>query len=166
MSLQIFLAVIFFTLYEETDRNSSDSHIKNYYSTQVCISSCLIQSILYEYLVEFGLLIFIIFILFVLKEHSDLERENTLKSYRHFRVDQIEKEDGAMLVKFTEEKNLGLSGVCNISGREAISAINRATTSYCKQLILNTTCALKNNKLYPARLPHSCPVNGTCYVLI
>lgn len=109
---------------------------------------------------------FIIFILFVLKEHSNLDRENTLKSYRHFKDDQIEKENRATFMKFTEEENFGLSGVCNVSGREAISAINRATTSYCKQLILNTTCALKNNSLYPVRLPHSCPVNGTYYVLI
>lgn len=53
-----------------------------------------------------------------------------------------------------------ISAVCNISKRESISAINRAKTSFCKQLILNTTCLIRNNQLYPVSLPHSCPVNG------
>lgn len=57
------------------------------------------------------------------------------------------------------------STMCNITRREPISAINRAKTSYCKQLIVNTTCLLQNNQLYPVHLPHSCPAHGKfCFI--
>ncbi|KAL1128991.1 hypothetical protein AAG570_013523 [Ranatra chinensis] len=46
--------------------------------------------------------------------------------------------------------------MCEITGKEAVSAIHRARTQHCKQEIANTTCLIAFGQLYPERLPHSC----------
>lgn len=48
---------------------------------------------------------------------------------------------------------------CEISTKEAVSAIHRARTQKCKQLIANTTCLIKQGLLYPASLPNYCANN-------
>lgn len=48
---------------------------------------------------------------------------------------------------------------CEITTKEAISAIHRARTQKCKQEIVNTTCLIKQGLLYPAILPNYCPNN-------
>lgn len=48
---------------------------------------------------------------------------------------------------------------CEISAKEAISAIHRARTQKCKQEIANTTCLIKQGLLYPNSLPNYCPNN-------
>ena len=52
----------------------------------------------------------------------------------------------------------GLSFPCNITGREAVSAINRATTMTCKQEIVDLVCSLENGKVYPTSLERTCPL--------
>lgn len=49
---------------------------------------------------------------------------------------------------------------CQITTKEAVSAINRAKTQKCKQLISNITCLSFANQLYPTDLKGSCPANG------
>lgn len=63
-------------------------------------------------------------------------------------------------IQNTQSEYFGLLAECNVSEKEPISAINRAKSSYCKQLILNTTCLLRNSQFYPVTIPHFCPVNG------
>lgn len=53
--------------------------------------------------------------------------------------------------------NLKFKPVCDIVAKEAISAIYRAHTRYCKELIANTTCAIQSGTFYPAELPNYCP---------
>ena len=43
-----------------------------------------------------------------------------------------------------------------MTGREAVSAINRAQTQICKQRILNVTCLSQQGLLYPKTLKSSC----------
>ncbi|XP_054264373.1 xylosyltransferase oxt-like isoform X2 [Macrosteles quadrilineatus] len=50
--------------------------------------------------------------------------------------------------------------MCEITGREAVSAIHRAKTQHCKQLLANITCLNLQGDLYPHQLPHLCPNNG------
>ena len=50
-----------------------------------------------------------------------------------------------------------LSFPCNITGKEALSAINRATTKGCKQEIVDLMCSLEKGLVYPTSLPRSCP---------
>lgn len=45
---------------------------------------------------------------------------------------------------------------CDIKGKEAISAINRASSKKCKQLIVNITCSGLQGTLYPKKLPSYC----------
>ena len=51
----------------------------------------------------------------------------------------------------------GLSFPCNITGKEAVSAINRATTMTCKQEMVDLVCSLENGKVYPTSLKRTCP---------
>lgn len=53
--------------------------------------------------------------------------------------------------------NLKFKAICDITAKEAISAIYRAQTNYCKELIANTTCAIQSGTFYPAILPNYCP---------
>ena len=46
---------------------------------------------------------------------------------------------------------------CNITSREAVSAINRATTTQCKQSIVDLMCSLEKGSVYPKVLPRTCP---------
>lgn len=55
---------------------------------------------------------------------------------------------------------LGFVPPCDISGRECVSALHRAKTETCKQIIANISCLIKTNPPYPKRLPHQCPTNG------
>ncbi|XP_069125008.1 xylosyltransferase 1-like [Argopecten irradians] len=50
---------------------------------------------------------------------------------------------------------------CVISGKEAMSAINRSKTPGCKQEIADVFCLAQEGKLYPSSLPNSCPFKGT-----
>lgn len=56
-------------------------------------------------------------------------------------------------------EELDFTPPCEISTKEAISAIHRARTQKCKQEIVNTTCLIKQGLLYPAILPNYCPNN-------
>lgn len=49
---------------------------------------------------------------------------------------------------------------CDITGKEAISAIHRAKTQHCKRQIANITCLIKEERFYPKELPNSCPSKG------
>lgn len=51
---------------------------------------------------------------------------------------------------------LGFTPNCKIIGREAISAINRAKSRKCKEIIANITCLSLEEKLYPKRLTNFC----------
>lgn len=49
---------------------------------------------------------------------------------------------------------------CDITTKEAISAIHRAKTQKCKQEIVNVTCLAQKGLLYPKKLPNYCPNLG------
>lgn len=50
---------------------------------------------------------------------------------------------------------------CDINTKEAISAIHRAKTQRCKQLLVNITCLIQQGQLYPEVLSSSCSSLGT-----
>ncbi|KAF4524158.1 hypothetical protein B566_EDAN010613 [Ephemera danica] len=50
--------------------------------------------------------------------------------------------------------------VCEITGREAVSAIHRARTQQCKQELANITCLAQQKQLYAERLQSLCPAPG------
>lgn len=53
--------------------------------------------------------------------------------------------------------NIKFTPSCTIVAKEAISAIYRAQTRQCKELIANTTCAIQSGTFYPQSLPNYCP---------
>lgn len=54
-------------------------------------------------------------------------------------------------------KDLGFQPPCNISAKEALSALNRARTKDCKKQIANLACHIQSNQFYPKELPSNCP---------
>lgn len=52
---------------------------------------------------------------------------------------------------------------CDVTSREAISAIHRAKTQICKQQIVNKTCSIQEGNFYSKRLLNSCPSHGHTY---
>ncbi|XP_077526225.1 xylosyltransferase oxt isoform X1 [Haemaphysalis longicornis] len=51
---------------------------------------------------------------------------------------------------------LGFQPECDIVEKDAVSAIQRATTTECKWELANVTCLVKRGMLYPSELPRSC----------
>ncbi|KAJ8384004.1 hypothetical protein AAFF_G00212480 [Aldrovandia affinis] len=51
---------------------------------------------------------------------------------------------------------------CEISGKEVISALSRARTSECRQLIAHAYCRHKARQLMPERVTRYCPLEGQC----
>ncbi|GFQ80628.1 xylosyltransferase oxt [Trichonephila clavata] len=68
---------------------------------------------------------------------------------------RFEKIDGALNLD-----ELDFHPWCNITTREAVTAIHRATTQACKHEIANITCLMQQGMLYPKRLPRYCPLKG------
>ena len=49
---------------------------------------------------------------------------------------------------------------CEISGKEAISALSRAKTKECRQQIAEVYCRHKEGKLMPEKVTRFCPIEG------
>ncbi|XP_056144335.1 xylosyltransferase 1-like [Lampris incognitus] len=53
---------------------------------------------------------------------------------------------------------------CEISGKEAISALSRAKSRECRQWIVEIYCKHKENVLMPEKVPRYCPIEGKASV--
>lgn len=49
---------------------------------------------------------------------------------------------------------------CEISGKEAISALSRAKSRECRQQIVEVYCKHKDRVLMPEKVPRYCPIEG------
>lgn len=49
---------------------------------------------------------------------------------------------------------------CEISGKEAISALSRAKSRECRQQIVEVYCKHKERALMPEKVPRYCPIEG------
>lgn len=88
-----------------------------------------------------------------LKISSEKSSKNTVNDSK-----KIDKTDGILNLD-----ELDFHPWCNITTKEAVSAIHRATTQACKHEIANVTCLMQQGMLYPKRLPRYCPLKGKCY---
>nr|XP_045618170.1 xylosyltransferase oxt-like [Procambarus clarkii] len=61
---------------------------------------------------------------------------------------------------------LGIDTPCGIRSKESLSAIKRATTVYCKNLIANISCQIQSGSFYPSRLQSYCPSNVDFFKLL
>lgn len=53
--------------------------------------------------------------------------------------------------------DLKFKPICDIVTKETISAIYRAQTQRCKEIIANISCAIQMAQFYPTHLPNYCP---------
>lgn len=56
-----------------------------------------------------------------------------------------------------DRKSLNFTPMCEVTGREAVSAVTRAQNQACKQRIVNVTCLSQQGLLYPERIQSLCP---------
>lgn len=56
-----------------------------------------------------------------------------------------------------DRKLLNFTPPCEVTGREAVSAVTRAQSQVCKQRIVNVTCLNQQGLLYPQRIQSLCP---------
>lgn len=56
-----------------------------------------------------------------------------------------------------DHKVLNFTAPCEVTGREAVSAVMRAQSQACKQRIVNVTCLNHQGLLYPERIQSLCP---------
>ena len=49
---------------------------------------------------------------------------------------------------------------CNITTKEAVSAIHRAKTQFCKKQLVDVICSLQKETLFPKKLVSFCPAPG------
>lgn len=52
---------------------------------------------------------------------------------------------------------MNFTPICEVVGRESVSAITRAHSQNCKEILVNVSCLGQQNNLYPERLYSSCP---------
>lgn len=62
----------------------------------------------------------------------------------------------SILVKLDLE-SLGFTPSCDVTGKEAVSAVTRAQSETCKQRIVNVTCLSQQGLLFPQRIQSLCP---------
>ncbi|MEQ2173394.1 hypothetical protein GOODEAATRI_031697, partial [Goodea atripinnis] len=55
---------------------------------------------------------------------------------------------------------------CEISGKEAISALSRAKSKECRQQIAEVYCRHKEGQLMPDAVTRYCPIEGKCIILV
>ena len=55
---------------------------------------------------------------------------------------------------------------CEISGKEAISALSRAKSKECRQQIAEVYCRHKEGQLMPEKVTRYCPLEGKCVILL
>ncbi|CAN8007308.1 unnamed protein product [Ixodes pacificus] len=63
---------------------------------------------------------------------------------------------GANASEAVDWSQLGFEPACEITEKDALSAIRRATSLHCRRELANVTCLAQAGTLYPARLPRSC----------
>lgn len=71
----------------------------------------------------------------------------------------VKKASNAAVVRLRVEE-LDFVPACEITAKEAVSAVHRARTQRCKQHIANVTCLIQKGLLYPDVLPNRCPNGG------
>lgn len=56
-----------------------------------------------------------------------------------------------------DHKSLSFTPMCEVTVREAVSAVTRAQSQTCKQRIVNVTCLSQQGLLYPEKIQSLCP---------
>ncbi|XP_012284899.1 xylosyltransferase oxt [Orussus abietinus] len=56
-----------------------------------------------------------------------------------------------------DRNSLNFTPMCDVTGREAVSAITRAQSQTCKERIVNVTCLSQQGLLYPKKIQSFCP---------
>ncbi|XP_072386942.1 xylosyltransferase oxt [Diabrotica undecimpunctata] len=97
------------------------------------------------------------------EQEADVNSANKLKTSHDYEVSSVvqtqKTKDKINHTYSLKYEDLDFVPACQISSKEAVSAINRAKTQTCKQFISNITCLSLKNELYPKELKGLCP-NG------
>ncbi|KAL0271535.1 UNVERIFIED_CONTAM: hypothetical protein PYX00_008598 [Menopon gallinae] len=93
----------------------------------------------------------------ILKQKQVPDNTNNKNYINSNKLNSAIKLNNATSLKLEE---LDFKPWCNIVTKEAISAIHRAKTQYCKSELVNVTCLLQRGDLFPKQLTSLCPAPG------
>lgn len=102
-------------------------------------------------------------------EPSDSERESGSNNEALNSARRSDEEETNLLAPQTKKtSNITLAKIedinfelpCQITEKQALSALNRAKSQKCKQVIANASCLGVEDQLYPSQLKSSCPSDG------
>eukprot|EP00090_Calanus_glacialis_P003355 TRINITY_DN12484_c0_g1_i5.p1 TRINITY_DN12484_c0_g1~~TRINITY_DN12484_c0_g1_i5.p1 ORF type:complete len:892 (-),score=268.22 TRINITY_DN12484_c0_g1_i5:184-2859(-) len=143
----------------ERDTKHSDKSDKTADSDKTSIMSrwCPRLFSSYRVLILFSLVLCILQFLVGISFFSTFSHRTSAKSGPSDEQAAKEKLQAPPEPKILSSSATGLSFPCNITGREAVSAINRATTRGCKQEIVDLVCDLEKGEVYPTILKRTCP---------
>lgn len=94
------------------------------------------------------------------RNKSPPDKDNSASNEYYNKVLQQRQNYKTDYLRVLRVDELGFMPPCDISGRDSVSALHRAKTQICKQIIANISCLIKTNPPYPKRLPHQCPSNS------
>ncbi|XP_038065057.1 xylosyltransferase 1-like isoform X2 [Patiria miniata] len=75
-------------------------------------------------------------------------------------VKQYQSRKANMTIVGNKTVQFDYSSSCPIEGKDAVSALGRATTLQCKQDIADVVCRMKKGSLYPQKIARMCPLKG------
>ena len=79
-------------------------------------------------------------------------------------IHKIKSQQKPSMIKATISHNTTYRAPCDITSKEALSALRRARTDSCKQQIADITCKIQKNLFYPKKLPRYCPLKCELFV--
>uniref|UniRef100_A0A8C5H5X0 Xylosyltransferase 1 n=1 Tax=Gouania willdenowi TaxID=441366 RepID=A0A8C5H5X0_GOUWI len=108
----------------------------------------------------------------LLVHHPQMAAGSNHSSYAHSEAQQAQSQHRHQHPHRKQVTSVTLDGTydqppkCEISGKEAISALSRAKTKECRQQIAEVYCRHKEGQLMPEKVTRYCPIEGKANVNI
>ncbi|XP_072337957.1 xylosyltransferase 1 [Scyliorhinus torazame] len=91
-------------------------------------------------------------------KHGNYKVKNASNVPANYKTGSLYK--GGAIGKGSQEIHYEQTPRCEISGKEALSALSRAKSKHCRQEIAELYCLHKDGKLMPEKVPRLCPLEG------
>ncbi|XP_048465618.1 xylosyltransferase 1 [Rhincodon typus] len=91
-------------------------------------------------------------------KYGSFQAKNASNLQPNYKTRNVYK--GVVIGKGTQEIHYDQTPRCEISGKEALSALSRAKSKHCRHEIAELYCLHKDGKLMPEKVPRLCPLEG------
>lgn len=91
--------------------------------------------------------------------NKDVASQHSASSIGDTKIVKTDRNSDAKL-RLPKTEHFGIRPECNITSKEAISALQRAKTKDCRKQIAHIACAIQEGNFYARRLPSYCPAGN------